>query len=259
MKKFLVLLCMCLSFSLFAVEPNDEIDPELLDFVESLNDEDYAKESATVNELYVELFSLEDKSGIDFSDYNKKLIPYDENFKNLKLSEKQKIMQSNVKVKSDMTDRLIEAYKGDLATGQKVFSIMREIHYHENKIFEISIKIAKASNDYVIATTDLLADTQAQLDMALTKINLAEESTKLLNEALAYQERKNKNAYVLGNIIIPVVGLPFIFTSAMLVANSNDDSLVSPNMANTLLYSSIFLTVGCEVVWNGGHLIFKWW
>lgn len=95
--------------------------------------------------------------------------------------------------------------------------------------------------------------------MALTKINLAEESTKLLNEALAYQERKNRNAYVLGNIIIPVVGLPFIFTSAMLVANSNDDSLVSPNMANTLLYSSIFLTVGCEVVWNGGHLIFKWW
>ena len=254
MKKFLVLLCMCLSFSLFAVEPNDEIDPELLDFVESLNDEDYAKESAIVNDLYVELFSLEDKSGIDFSDYNKQLIPYDEDFKNLKLSEKQKIMQSNAKVKSDMTDMLIEVYKNDLATGQKAFNIMREINYHENKIFEIVIKIAKASNDYTIAATDLLADTQAQLDRVITKLNL-----KLLNEALAYQERKNKNAYILGNIIIPAVGLPFIFTSAMLVANSNDDSLVSPDLANTLLYSSIFLTVGCEVVWNGGHLIFKWW
>lgn len=258
-KKFLSIVFICLSFSVFATEFNDDIDPELLEYVNNLNDEDYFKESKIINELYTELFSLEEKTGIDFSKYNNMLIPYDDNFKNLKLSEKQKIMQANAKVKDEMTDKIIDLYKKDISIGEKVYKLIREINYHENRIFEIVLKIAKASNDNTLAATDLLAETQSNLISATTKLNLAETNVKLLNEALAYQEQKNKNAYILGNIIIPVVGLPFIFTSAMLVANSNENSLVSPDFANTLLYSSIFLTIGCEVVWNGGHLVFKWW
>ena len=66
-------------------------------------------------------------------------------------------------------------------------------------------------------------------------------------------------AYIAGNIIIPVVGGLAIFTSGMLVANSDENSLISQKLATDLLYASIFTTVGCEIVWNGGHLIFKWW
>lgn len=260
MKKILVLLFMCISCSfLFAVESGDSVDPDLAEYVSNLNDEDYIKESAIINDLYNELFNLENKSEVDLSEYVERLTPYDDDFKDASLTEKLRIIQANAKVKDDMTDKILESYKNDLVNGQKAFSIMREIIFHENIISEIIEKIAKTSNDYTMAAQDLLKDTQIQLNSAIEKLNIAETNAKLLNEALAYQERKNKNAYIAGNIIIPVVGLPFIFTGAMLVANSNEDSLVSPDFANALLYSGIAITVGCELVWNGGHLIFKWW
>ena len=37
--------------------------------------------------------------------------------------------------------------KKDISIGEKVYKLIREINYHENKIFEIVLKIAKASND----------------------------------------------------------------------------------------------------------------
>lgn len=258
MKKILLLItCFLISFMVFA--QSSEIDSELLDFVDTLNSEDYNSEIQKINELYDEIFKINSFQGVDFSDFKDKQIPYDDEFMTLTPSEKMKIMRQNSLVKDEMVDLLVNVQSKNTEDFKNALSIMKEISLHENILFNIFEKMLKSSNDNTEMALSLLEETQILLDNANTKLNLAETSVKLLNEALAYQERKNKRAFIAGNIIIPVIGSIAIFESIMLVANADEDSLISQKTAMDLLYTSIFVTVGVELTWNGAHLIFKWW
>lgn len=260
MKKVFIFICILLCMGIYAQNISDnDIDPELISFVDELNNEDYKAVIEKINELYSQLLQFDELQGVDFSVYKDRQIAYDEEFMNMSTVDKQKAMRVNAAIKDEMVDALINVNNKNTTDFKAVLTIVKDISYYENELFEIFERMLKASNDNVSTTISILEETRSDLDNAITKLNLAEASVKLLNESLAFQERKNKNAFILGNVLIPVLGGLAIFNSAMLLANTNDNSLINVNTANILLYSSIFVTIGLEIVWNGGHLIFKIW
>lgn len=260
MKKFLILFCMLFAFNVYAETTTDNIDPELLNLVDELNGEDYLSEIEYINDTYDKIFAIDNSTlGIDFSKYKTSLKYNESEIEGLSLSEKIKLQQQKSKIRDEaFMDLWNYSYKNN-SDYQKIMKLVLEVVQHETKLYGIFNKMTKFSSDINSVTLSLLEETKQSLDNANFKLNLAETNVRLLNEALAYQERKNKRAYIAGNIIIPVVGGLAIFTSGMLVVNSDENSLISQKLATDLLYASIFTTVGCEIVWNGGHLIFKWW
>lgn len=71
-------------------------------------------------------------------------------------------------------------------------------------------------------------------------------------ELAANAENRLRRAYVTGNIMIPAISLPLIITGSVLMATNND-------YGKPVLYSGLGALIGCELIWNGGHLIFKVW
>lgn len=90
------------------------------------------------------------------------------------------------------------------------------------------------------------------------KDNLKTEVKTLHEQFNAYVEfadsciKKEKRAMIVGNIMIPATTVPMIVAGSVLMATNND-------FGAPVLYSGIGLLVGCELVWNGGHFIFKVW
>lgn len=258
MKKIICLILIFLT-GCFAFAESTDIDQDLLDFVDELNQEDFLGEMEIINSLYAELQTIPDLVGVDVEVILGKRKPYNDDFSNLSVSDKMKIMKENYMVNNDIINALINLHNKNNASIQKAFDIMNQISVHENKLFNIFERIIKSSNDNVSATINLLEETQNNLQNVSFKLDLAEQNIKLMNESLAYQERKNKNAFITGNIIIPIVGCMAILGSTFAVINADENSIINPDLATGLLYASVGLTISCEITWNCGHLIFKWW
>lgn len=73
-----------------------------------------------------------------------------------------------------------------------------------------------------------------------------------LNEYVAVCKAREKRNEIMVNIMIPVATVPMIVTGGILMATNND-------FGKPVLYTGVGLLVGCELVYNGGHFIFKIW
>lgn len=73
-----------------------------------------------------------------------------------------------------------------------------------------------------------------------------------LNEYVAVCKTREKRNEIMVNIMIPVATVPMIVTGGILMATNND-------FGKPVLYTGVGLLVGCELVYNGGHFIFKIW
>lgn len=86
----------------------------------------------------------------------------------------------------------------------------------------------------------------------ISELGRLSEKIKNLTERIAFLEIANKRALIATNIIIPVATIPMVFTGAILMVSNND-------YGKPVFYTGLGLLIGCELVWNGGHLIFKIW
>lgn len=89
-----------------------------------------------------------------------------------------------------------------------------------------------------------------------TKIKEENNNIKKINENLKEvivdYEQKQKRTNAVVNIIIPATTVPMIISGAVLMATDND-------YGKPVFYTGLGLLVGCELVWNGGHLVFHVW
>lgn len=84
-----------------------------------------------------------------------------------------------------------------------------------------------------------------QLDNAKSQFNYYKEYAE---ECLA----KEKRSIIATNIIIPLTTIPIMVFGGVLLASNND-------FGKPVLYSGLGLFIGCEVIYNGGHWVFKLW
>lgn len=63
---------------------------------------------------------------------------------------------------------------------------------------------------------------------------------------------KEKRVVIATNIIIPLTTIPMIISGGILMAANNE-------YGKPMLYTGAGLLIGCEVVFNGGHFVFKVW
>jgi len=84
------------------------------------------------------------------------------------------------------------------------------------------------------------------------ELNNIKVDFEIYKEYAEEQKRKEKSAIVMGNVIIPISTVPMIITGAILMVSNND-------YGKPVFYTGLGLLIGCELVWNGGHLIFKIW
>lgn len=251
-----IILCASFCFAQNANLRSEEIDPELLEFVDDLNSQDYLAEADVISKLVVEISEINPKSQvIDFSIYTSRMTPTDtEDFLSLPLSEKMKVFRNNSKIESEMIEAFVSVAPSTKNSPEyvKQAELVQELLRHSTKLTTITTSIISGSNDYVGAAIENLTEAQEILEDAQVKVSLLTTQITLLNEALAWQEQKNKNAYIAGNIIIPVIGVVGLVPSVVLMANGNETGY-------DLMMVDLGVTLGCSLIWNGGHLIFKWW
>jgi hypothetical protein len=95
-------------------------------------------------------------------------------------------------------------------------------------------------------------------DLQLENKNLKNEIENINVQFKNYKEyaedciKKEEKAIIMGNILIPIATVPLIISGSILMATNND-------YGKPMFYTGVGLLVGCEMVWNGGHFIFKIW
>lgn len=101
--------------------------------------------------------------------------------------------------------------------------------------YKKALESNKEDVDYII---ELFSETYAEVQR--------------LNEYVAVAKKKERNNEIMINIMIPVATVPMIVTGGILMATNND-------FGKPVLYTGVGLLVGCELVYNGGHFLFKIW
>ena len=260
MKKFLSVILMFVLFGVcFAQNVSlntEDLDPELVSLVEELNSEDYKTEAQSVNDLISEIGKINPESQvIDFSVYTSKLTPTDtEDFYNLTLSEKMKVYRNNSLIQNEMVQAFmsVEPSKKNSQAYIKQAELVKELMEHTTRLVSITTKIVEGSNDYVGVAIENLTEARELLEDADAKVSLLSTQVSFLNESLAYQEAKNKKAFIAGNVLIPTIGVFGLIPSIYLMTQGNEKGF-------DYMMLDLGVTLGGELIWNGGHLIFKWW
>lgn len=258
-KLFSIILITLLCTSIYAQNINlstEDIDPELLEFVDDLNSQDYLAEAEAINNIVIKISTIKPSSQvIDFSVYTKRMTPTDtQEFLSLPLSEKLKVYRDNSKIEREMIEAFMSVAPSTKNSPEYIeqANLIKDLLNHASRLMEITSNIISSSNDYVGAAIDNLTEAQTYIEDAKVKMALLTTQISFLNEALAYQEAKNKRAYIAGNIIIPVVGVTGLIPSIIMMANGDERGY-------DLMMADLGITLSCSLIWNGGHLIFKWW
>lgn len=105
--------------------------------------------------------------------------------------------------------------------------------------------------DTALAIT-IVGELQAENGNLKNEINDIKVKFDAYKEYAEEQARKEKRAIALGNIMIPATTISMIVAGSVLMATNND-------FGAPIFYTGVGLLVGCELVWNGGHFIFKFW
>lgn len=105
--------------------------------------------------------------------------------------------------------------------------------------------------DTALAIT-IVGDLQLENKNLKNEINNIKVNFDVYKEYAEEQARKEKRAITLGNIMIPATTVPMIIAGSVLMATNND-------YGKPIFYTGVGLLVGCELVWNGGHFMFKIW
>lgn len=132
---------------------------------------------------------------------------------------------------------LTEAQKLSKSLEEDLSNTMQELQ--NSKITLENLKTALMSN-------------KEDVSIAIQEMGILYEQLKLLNEKSTSYKKRFKRSFILGNILIPTTTLPLVVSGSILLAADNA-------YGKPVLFTGLGLLAGCEVVWNGGHFIFKFW
>lgn len=102
-------------------------------------------------------------------------------------------------------------------------------------------------------TRNALLSNREDTDSALALAGEFYEKAKALEERVAYAERKNKNSTIYANVVTPIPGLIFMVQGFIEMGKGNTD------YGWRLFEIGAITLVGMEVVYQGGHWLFKIW
>ena len=123
----------------------------------------------------------------------------------------------------------------------------------EDRVKICDEKIIALENNISSLKTALISnkeDTHEIIEVLGSMEEEIEGYKKLISDIKAKSERANQFA----NILIPMTTLPLVATGAYLYCFTNNKTC-----GKACMIGGVSLFIGCEIVWNGGHTIFKWW
>lgn len=173
---------------------------------------------------------------------------------------------------------IIANYNPKLTTLSQLLKITKNLYNWQTQL-------STTYSTSVLNELNLMKNLSIQLSECLDLANKALESNKedtknaisLFGEALEYNslileenkklkeewqnhlkldaesERRFDNLYQFGNVVVPLVPVTLLTTSGILYLNNKDD------LGKGFLYAGCISLVGLEVVYQGGHFIFKVW
>lgn len=113
----------------------------------------------------------------------------------------------------------------------------------------LELESSKAS---LRALKEALLSNKDDTGVAIAEIGRLSEQIKSLDELVNYYQRRAKGSAVIVNVLIPAATVPMMVSGAVLAATNND-------LGKPILYTGIGLFLGCELVYNSGRFIFRWW
>lgn len=114
------------------------------------------------------------------------------------------------------------------------------------------MKCLESNKEDTANALEVIGELQEEKDLLKLQLNNIRLEFNQYKEFAEEAARKEKMAMTVGNVIIPATTIPMIIAGSILTATNND-------YGKPILYSGLGLLIGCEIVWNGGHLIFHFW
>lgn len=102
------------------------------------------------------------------------------------------------------------------------------------------------------ALKEALLSNKDDTGVAIAEIGRLSEQIRDLGELASYYRKRARSSAIAANILIPVCTVPMVITGAVLAAGGN-------GLGQPVLYTGLGLLVGCELVYNSGRLVFRWW
>ncbi len=93
---------------------------------------------------------------------------------------------------------------------------------------------------------------QEKIDAITIQKDILSQQIMSMKELQAENEKRLKNCYTIGNITVPLVPIGLIITGAC-VYNSNNQ------LGKDLISAGGISLIGFELVYQGGHFVFRWW
>lgn len=93
---------------------------------------------------------------------------------------------------------------------------------------------------------------QEKIDTITIQKDILSQQIISMKELQAENEKRLKNCYTIGNITVPLVPIGLIITGAC-VYNSNNQ------LGKNLISAGGISLIGFELVYQGGHFVFRWW
>lgn len=103
-----------------------------------------------------------------------------------------------------------------------------------------------------------IAEIQNDSQTLVDQLNLCLVLEQQQRELIAYMEKKNKNAYVYGNIVTTIPGVLIMTKGFADLAMSGQDP-AKVDAAWKWIAGGAITCVGMHIVYQGGHWIFKVW
>lgn len=114
-------------------------------------------------------------------------------------------------------------------------------------------KIALSQNEDIKLLIETINETKGDADTLAQQLNLCLVLEQQQREEIEYLKNKDKNSYIYGNIITTVPGLMLMTYGFIEMGNGNTDK------GWRFFEAGAVTLVGLELVYQGGHWLFRIW
>lgn len=148
--------------------------------------------------------------------------------------------------------QLLDVLQESLESSEaRLSEIMRSSRSLEEDLVNTRLEL-ESSKASLKALKEALLSNKDDTGVAIAEIGRLSEQIRDLDELASYYRKRARSSAIAANILIPVCTVPMVITGAVLAAGGND-------LGQPVLYTGLGLLVGCELVYNSGRLVFRWW
>lgn len=110
----------------------------------------------------------------------------------------------------------------------------------------------KSNKEDTANAIEIIGEMQEVNETLTVQLNDAKNQFEFYKEYAEECLAKEKRSVIATNVIIPLTTIPIMVLGGILMASNND-------FGKPVLYSGLGLFFGCEIIYNGGHWVFKLW